>query len=258
VWYQIGAAKHWLDRLASLVPVRLVLAVSHYVAKAQDRIWPRRASTVVWPGIDIAECAGFAAVDRARLRSELRLPVDAPLAVIAGRLQYWKGMHTPIAAMPKVLAHFPKAHLCLVGAAHEAEPNYPQMLAKLASNLGVADHVTFAGRQDGVPRWMAAADVVVHASQEEPFGIVAIEAMACGRPVITGSDGGVCEAVRDGMEGIHVPFGDEAKLADALIRLFANPELASRLGTCGLQRAMQFTRERYAEEICSALEAAAR
>jgi D-inositol-3-phosphate glycosyltransferase len=101
---------------------------------------------------------------------------------------------------------------------------------------------------------MGAADVVVHASTGEPFGIVAIEAMACGRPVITGNDGGVIEAVRNGIEGIHVPYENHEFLAKALIRIFRETDLRLEMGQRGFERAKKFSRQLYATQICQQLE----
>ncbi len=254
VWYQIGAADGMMDRIATALPARRILCVSRHVAKRQGRMWPRRSVASVWPGIDLNSFSIAGQEDRGRLRARLRLPVDACLAVMVGRLQRWKGMHTAIAAMPQVRAEFPDACLVIVGGVHALEPDYLAELESMILRLGLTDCVRMVGLRGNIAQWMSAADVVIHASQDEPFGIVAIEAMACGRPVIVGSDGGVGEAVRDGMEGIHVPFGDHAKLANAMSEIFGDPVAAEAMGLRGLERAKQFTCKRYAEDLCETME----
>ncbi len=254
LWYQIGSADGVTDRVATLLPARRILCVSRHVAMWQGRMWPRHPLTSVWPGIDLEPFSIARQHELSGLRSRLGLPVDGFLAVMVGRLQRWKGMHTAIEAMAKVRMAFPNARLCIVGGVHDLEPNYLSDLEKTIARLGLTDCVRMAGLQSNIAEWMSAADVVIHASLAEPFGIVAIEAMACGRPVITGSDGGVGEAVRDGMEGIHVRFGDHLKLADAMIEIFGNPDFAAKMGLRGLERAQLFTRDRYAEDICKAME----
>ena len=249
IWYQIGAANGMMDRIATLLPACRILCVSHHVAKRQGGMWPRRPVATVWPGINLQPFVMAGREDRARLRARLGLPVEGFQAVMVGRLQRWKGMHTAITAMPQVRAAFPDARLVIVGGVHALEPEYLPELEGMISRLGLKDCVYMAGLQSNVSEWMSSADVVIHASQDEPFGIVAIEAMACGRPMIAGSDGGVGEAVRDEIEGIHVPFGDYARLACAMNQLFGNSAAAAEMGQRGLERAKLFTREHYAEAI---------
>ena len=254
VWYQIGSASGVIDRVATLIPARSVLCVSHFIAGRQTQMWPHRPVTVVWPGIDLIAFSAAGQESRSGLRARLGLPVDGHLAVMVGRLQRWKGMHTAIAAMPAVVRTFPETRLVIVGGAHESERDYGDELLDLIRRFELSDHVVMAGLQQNIAEWMGAADVVLHASREEPFGIVAVEAMACGRPVITGKDGGVSEAVRDGIEGSHVPFGNHRCLAETMIGLFQDGGKAARMGAAGIARARLFSIRRYAEEICCSLE----
>jgi glycosyltransferase involved in cell wall biosynthesis len=251
VWYQVGFASGWIDRVASQIPAERIFAVSGYVAERQRRLGARRPIVSIWPGIDLSR---YGKGDRNELRSRLRLPLEGRIAVLVGRLQRWKGVHTAIAAMPRVIAAVPRARLMIVGGAHDLEPEYPGELAAQMKQSSAEHAVTMVGRQENVADWMSAADVVVHASRGEPFGIVVVEAMACGRPLVTGNDGGVTEAVRDGVEGIHVPYDDQERMAEALIRLFENDGLAKRMGQLGVERARHFSCERYASELCQELE----
>ena len=255
LWYQISFARGWLDQLATLLPANRILAVSNYVARRQERLWPRRPVQVVWPGIDLEIFCRAGQEDRHVLRKKLGINHDGPLAVMVGRLQRWKGMHTAIRAMAAVRERIPDAMLAIVGGEHRLEPGYLTELNRIISERNLAGIVSIAGLQSNVAEWMSAADVVVHASRQEPFGIVALEAMACGRPVITGDDGGVIEAVRDGLEGVYVPFEDDTRMAAALISLFHDPDAGAAMGLRGTQRSALFSRASYAEKICSALDA---
>jgi len=253
LWYQIGFATGWTDRLASRIHSDRIIAVSEHIAKRQRSLGARCPVVPVWPGIDLNRfCDG----DRKELRVRLQLPLEARIAVLVGRLQRWKGIHTAIAAMPQVVAAVPNARLIIVGGTHDLEPEYPGELNKQVQRSGVEQAIALVGRQDNVADWMCAADVVIHASSSEPFGIVAVEGMACGRPLITGNDGGVVEAVRDGIEGIHVPYENQERLAEALIRIFKEPLLGKQMGQRGIERAKRFSRDRYAGEICQQLEEA--
>jgi glycosyltransferase involved in cell wall biosynthesis len=96
-------------------------------------------------------------------------------------------------------------------------------------------------------------DIVVHASHDEPFGIVVIEAMALGKPVIAGSQGGPREIVTDGVDGLLVRYGDPVALGAALGRCLDDPDFAVALGTAARQRAAAFSAPRYARDVVNAL-----
>ena len=132
VWYQIGAADGMMDRVATTLPARRILCVSRHVAERQGRIWPRRSVASIWPGIDLEPFSIAGRQERGLLRARLGLPVDGCLAVMVGRLQRWKGMHTAIAAMPQVRAEFPDACLVIVGGVHALEPGPSFTIAIMA------------------------------------------------------------------------------------------------------------------------------
>ncbi len=254
LWYQIGTASGLLDRLASRIPAARILAVSSFIAVRQRDLAPKCPVLPVLPGIDTNRFANPSTADRDRLRQSLGLPTGSPIAVMVGRLQRWKGFHTAIDAMPLVLARVPEAKLVIVGGMDPSEPTYFDDLKNQTRTLRCQESIIFAGMQNNVGDWMGAAEVVVHASSEEPFGIVAIEAMACGRPVICGDRGGVIEAVRDQIDGFHVAYEDTAGLAYSITRLFQDPALRREMGESAFQRGKQFSQSRYAEEICQAIE----
>jgi glycosyltransferase involved in cell wall biosynthesis len=141
----------------------------------------------------------------------------------------------------------------IVGAPHETEPAYAIELRAQTAALGLDDVVTFAGFQSNVPEWMQAMDVFVHASEHEPFGIVVIEAMALGKPVIAGSEGGPSEVITDGENGLLVPFGDAGSLAKAIVRYLDDHAFASRLGAAARARAAVFDDRTYAANVIAAL-----
>ncbi|HUZ80315.1 MAG TPA: glycosyltransferase family 4 protein [Thermoplasmata archaeon] len=116
-------------------------------------------------------------------------------------------------------------------------------LRSLATGLGI-DHViiwTGAVPQDSLRREYASADLFVLPSHFEPFGIVLLEAMAAGLPVLATRVGGIPEVVADGVTGSLVPSGDPSALAHALDRLASDPLLRTRLGDCGRTRALDFS-----------------
>jgi glycosyltransferase involved in cell wall biosynthesis len=254
VWFQVGTPRpDWLDRAATLLPARGVIVLSRAAAAAQARVWPRRRQWLVYPG------ASLDAFDPKRLpapadaRSKLGLPAGGPLVGMVGRLQRWKGMHVFIAAMSRAHAERPDVRAVIVGAPHETEPGYADELRAQAHALGLDGVVTFAGFQSNVPEWMQAMDVFVHASDREPFGIVVIEAMALGKPVIAGDAGGPAEVVTDGEDGLLVPYGDDRSLARAILRYLDDHALAARLGAAARVRAAIFDDRTYAANVIAAL-----
>lgn len=253
-WYQVGLPRpDWLDRLATLLPARGVLVLSEDVAAAQARVRPRREQRLVHPGASLDRFATVRDEEPAALRARFGLPAQGPLIGIVGRLQRWKGMHTAIAAMPAIRARHPGAHLAIVGGRHDPEPGYEAELRTLTARLALGDAVTFAGFQSDVPRWMQAMDVVVHASDREPFGIVVVEAMALGKPVVAGALGGPTEIITPGVDGLLAGFDDPAALADRVVRFLDDPAFAARCGAAARRRAMDFSAERYARHAAQAI-----
>jgi len=149
----------------------------------------------------------------------------------------------------------PDAHLVLVGDALFGETAYAQSLRTQAETLGIADRVHFAGFQQDVAAWMKAMDVIVHASiQPEPFGLVIIEAMAAGKPVIASNGGAVPEIVRHGENGMIIEPGDASKLAVAINTLKREPEIAKRIAAQGHADAGQhFSIDRYLQQMTRVL-----
>ena len=96
-------------------------------------------------------------------------------------------------------------------------------------------------------------DVVVHASDREPFGIVILEAMALGKPVVAGADGGPREIVSDGVDGLLAPFGDADALAHAVLRYLGDPQFPRAAGAAARAKATRFGVERFAEEVAHAV-----
>ena len=253
-WYQVGTPRpDGLDRFATLLPARGVLALSRDGQTAQARIWPHRPVSLVHPGVSLQALEAVRALDPVALRRRLGLPVDRHVVGIVGRLQRWKGMHLFLDAIAAERRSRPDVHGVIVGGPHETEPGYGDELRAQAQALGISDAVTFAGFQSNAAEWMQAMDVFVHASDREPFGIVVVEAMALGKSVVAGASGGPAEVITDGRDGLLVPFGDVAGLAAAIERYLADPAFAARLGSAARERARDFSDRAYATNVVAAL-----
>ena len=162
--------------------------------------------------------------------------------VVVSRLVQRKGVGNVISA----LAELPGAELVVAGgperARLEEDPEARRLMA-LATELGVADRVDFRGRVEraDLPALLRSADAVACVPWYEPFGIVPLEAMACGIPVVASAVGGLLDTVVDGVTGIHVPPRSPERLAEVLRSLLAGPGLRDSLGRAAAERA----RERY-------------
>jgi glycosyltransferase involved in cell wall biosynthesis len=148
---------------------------------------------------------------------------DQPLAYYVGRIVYEKGLHILLDAWPRVLAALPSASLVIAGAG-----GYLPSLVQRAQELGIAAQVTFAGFiPDGErDQLYHAADVAIFPSLYEPFGIVALEAMAAGCPVVVAATGGLAEVVIAHETGLSVQPNDPAALAWGILHTLQHPDWA--------------------------------
>jgi glycosyltransferase involved in cell wall biosynthesis len=190
--------------------------------------------------------AGRFEADHADEAAAIRARYGERLVLFVGQLRYYKGVEFLIQAMPQV-----NGRALLAG----GESTWRQAeLEQLAARLGVADRVVFLGQQErALPALYQACDVFTLPSIErsEAFGIVQLEAMAAGRPVVSCDVGtGVAWVNQDGITGLVVPPRDPDRLAAALNRLLDDPPLRARLGAAGQARVQQeFTQARMLERI---------
>jgi glycosyltransferase involved in cell wall biosynthesis len=154
-----------------------------------------------------------------------------------GRLVERKGLDDAITA----LAELPDAELLIAGGPPcddlDDDTDARRLLATAQAH-GVSERVKLLGRvsRSDLPALIRSSDAVICVPWYEPFGIVPLEAMACGVPVVASTVGGLVDTVVDGVTGIHVPPRDPPRLASALRRLLADPRLMSSLGAAGVQR----------------------
>jgi D-inositol-3-phosphate glycosyltransferase len=158
--------------------------------------------------------------------------------VVAARLVERKGIGNTIEA----LSHVPGCELVVAGGppgGRVTDDAEGRRLYDLARQLGVDDRVDFRGftSQESLPALLRSSDVAVCVPWYEPFGISAVEAMACGVPVVASCVGGLLDTVVDGVNGVHVPPRDPARLAEALGELLASPSTMRSYGEAGVRRA---------------------
>ena len=181
---------------------------------------------------------------RASLRASLALDDDSLLIGVVGDVVPRKGLVHLVGALPKILRAVPEAWLLVSGARHKA-PHYVAGIGALAERLGVASRIIWLGHREDVDQIMAAMDVCVLPSLAEPLGMVTLEAMAAGRPVVGSRVGGIPECIVDGETGILVPPADSHALAEAVISLLQDPARRRTLGEAGRKR----VQERFSPEV---------
>ena len=171
--------------------------------------------------------------DSPPVRQKWNIPEDAVVIGLVGRLEPSKGQDVLLQALAKIYAEYPQVHVLLVGDPPPEGLGYDQKLKALAQELQVSDRVHFIGFQPDLADIYAALDIGVLASRKESFGLVLLEAMARGVPMIATEAGGVPEIVQDGINGLLILPGDSQALAEALIRLIGDEDLRRELAEAG-------------------------
>jgi glycosyltransferase involved in cell wall biosynthesis len=237
------------DRMATLVPAAGIIACSNAVAAEQHRLSPRRRTIVVHPGVE--PLATVSAEERRAGRARLGVPSGATVLGILGRLLPWKGQDRFLEALALLRGDGLHVHgLVIGGDAHGLAPEYGELLKRRTRELGLEPHVTFTGQVQSGADQLQLLDVVVSASAREPFGIVLVEAMAAGVPVVAVDAAGPREIVEHGTTGLLARTGEPSELSAALAPLVLDPALRSQLGARGRARYEErFTAERMARDL---------
>lgn len=201
--------------------------------------------------VKIADAVQIENYDPARsgdeARDYLKIPRDAPLVILPGRICQWKGHDVLIEAAPTVLARRPDTQFLIVGREDDIPVirdgrsySFKEILVELIAHHKLEERVRFAGYVPDLPGVMAAADIITMPSKEEPFGLVALEGMAMGKPVVATTAGGVPEFVIHGETGLLVPPENPSELAKALLELIEDPVRAREMGHKGRMRAERY------------------
>ncbi len=203
-----------------------VIACSHFMAEQiQDYFdTPADKIDVVPNGVRVQPKPFQNDREQAEFRRQFA-PKRSALVFYVGRLVYEKGVHILIEAWPQVLASEPDAHLVVAGTGSELE-----RIRQRASDLGLNERITFTGFISDADRerLYRVANVAAFPSLYEPFGIVALEAMAAGCPVVVASSGGLSEVVKLHETGITVHPNDASSLAWGILHTLQHPKWAKR------------------------------
>jgi phosphatidylinositol alpha-1,6-mannosyltransferase len=249
VWQPLGWPRGGALRHADLVLGPSADTVQHLVS--EQGVSPGKAQRLPW-GLDPEFEARVAA--RASLAPPSEFPRSGRIILTVGRWdssEKYKGADTLIEALPRVLKAAPDAALVLVG-----DGNDQPRLEKLARDLQVSNHAYFLRglAPEQLSACYANCDVFALPSSGEGFGMVFLEAMAYGKPVIGGAHGGIPDIVEEGTTGLLVPHGDADRLAGAIEFIFEDPKRAVDMGAHGRERvATSFSFARFQASLTEVL-----
>lgn len=173
-----------------------------------------------------------------RLRLQIGAGASDPVVGFVGRLSPDKGVQVLISALSQMMGRWPHLRACLIGD-EESGSGYRAYLEELIAALGFTDRFLFTGYREDAARMIGAFDIQVVPSVAEPFGLVTLEAMSAGLPVVGTRAGGTRELVRDGVEGFLFEPADVDALARKLEILVESPGLCREMGLRGKKRAQE-------------------
>lgn len=226
------------DRIIAATPAELAQLNWLYGASLDKVI-------VIPPGVDLER---FQPIDKTEAKNRVGIPCGDKNIMFAGRIEPLKGIDTLIQAMALIRQRYPEVMentcVAIIGGDPWADNPDTEMarLQALREALGINDLVLFLGAkdQDVLPNYYAAAEMVVMPSHYESFGMVALEAMAMGRPVIASEVGGLAYLIQDGINGYHVPTRDPEALAERIYELLSNANCREEMGIAARHYAERF------------------
>jgi len=258
--YRILGERQVIGRANRIVVATLAeLTQLRFLYKADDK-----KMTVIPPGVDVSH---FYPIPSDEAKMFIGLKPDDRMILFVGRIEPLKGVDTLIQAMSCLQvkeADGKPLHLAIIGGDPAASPEEMNTemarLQKLCADLGLDQSVVFLGMrdQDKLPYYYSAAEVVVMPSHYESFGMVALEAMACGTPVIASEVGGLGYLVRDGETGFTIPDQEPDTLCDKISWLLNDGELHATMSRKAVAYAQDYAWEKIAKQIVDVYQAVGR
>lgn len=238
-----------------------IVTVSHAMKDDLNRHgWPPHKISVVWNGVDpeIYDMARVPPAEIQELRARYGIAPDDMMLLFVGRLTWVKGVRNLIQAMPAVVAAHPRTKLVILGKGEE-QHDVDELIHRLGLQQHVVTHYAFVPEPERILHY-AASDACVFPSVYEPFGIVSLEAMALGKPLVVGANGvvGFREQVvptEAEQNGVHVNGNDPADIAWGLKQLLEDPARMREMGARGRARVQRyFTWEQVAKQTVEVYE----
>ena len=231
----------WLKRFDHVMPV------SQHIQRGMTRAGiPPQRQTVVYPGVDLDEFTGRVRRSPEEVRAELGVPAHCLLGVMVGNIRRWKGQSVVLQGLAGLDPDSrSRIRVVFAGASRPKDQEYVAELEAYTKEAGLEEIVRFLGPRKDVPELFAAADFAIHGSTlAEPFGLVVVEALAVGTPVLAGSGGGPAE-IMDEDCGILWDTGEPSQLTEAIEGLLASPERLAAMSAHAPDRARRFSVEAY-------------
>jgi glycosyltransferase involved in cell wall biosynthesis len=228
-----------LARAAALPLYDLVVATAQWYEHGLRALFrpPAGRLTSVPLGIELERFRNDS-IDRARARARFGVPESARVIAVVGLLQRVKQPQLAVEALPQILERIDDAILLFAGGEPLSDPGFRADLERRATRLGVLDRIRFLGFVHDVSSVYACADILLHCALGESFGLVLVEAMAMGRPVVAIRAGGPAEIVVDRVTGRLIPPpGNPADVAAAVSELLADCEQLETMGSAACRRA---------------------
>jgi len=239
---RIAGERHLLeiaDRIVVATPAEQAQLHWLYGSRAGKEI-------VIPPGVDLER---FHTIPKEEAKARVGIPAEHRNIMFVGRIEPLKGIDTLLQSIALIQNRYPEvvSNVCVAIIGGDPWSDNPDIemarLQAMRKELGVHDMVTFLGAKDqnALPNYYAAAEMVIMPSHYESFGMVALEAMATGTPVIASEVGGLAFLIRDGENGFHVPSRDPEALAERIYELLVNPDCRNRLGRQAREYAQKYT-----------------
>ena len=235
------------DRIVAATPAEMAQIQWLYKVKTDNVV-------IIPPGVDTSH---FYPILPDEAKEYIGVPPCERMLLYVGRIEPLKGIDTLIQAIAILRKMGVYVCLSVIGGepnpSAETENTEMNRLQEMCANAGLSDLVTFLGKrgQDSLPYYYSGAEAVVVPSHYESFGMVALEAMACGAPVVASQVGGLAYLVKDGETGFTVPVDDPKALAERLAILINDQPLRQRLGRQAAQAAREYAWENIADRIIS-------
>jgi D-inositol-3-phosphate glycosyltransferase len=238
-----------VDRIIAATPAELAQLQWLYQADTNK-------VTIVPPGVDTSR---FYPIPNDEAKEFIGVPPQDIMLLFVGRIEPLKGLDVLLEAIGRYCrshkSNSRRLFLSIIGGDPDLSPeNSTAEMARLQSlreQYGISDVVTFLGKrgQDTLPYYYSAAEAVVMPSHYESFGMVALEAMACGTPVVASQVGGLAFLVQDGVTGFTVPSGDPEALCHSLQALIQDKDLRRKMGQQAANCAQEYSWDKIAKRI---------
>jgi len=232
----IGEGRRLKRFLTPMVDLFISISAATETDQRENNPSTKRLVTI-YDGVDLRRFDP--SVDPSPVHAELGVPRGRKVVGLVSRLVPGKGHKELLEAAAVVVKRYPNVVFLIVGGTpYATSEQLREELQAVVQSLQLRDYVIFTGWREDVPRILSAVDIFVHCPTTciEGLGIANLEAMAMGKPTVVSNNGGLPDAVVDGVTGFVVPPGDIEKLSAAILRLLEDDELARRLGRNARQR----------------------